>query len=146
MKKNSILCSIILSLLLMLTAGCTAAQTESPNVDKTAFKAVKGDYRVVETDTVDGWWHLFIGTTDDIPCYFTIYDISAGNPGVSGEITTMNDSSLTIKIDPDLFEALPADWNLSGNDSELTMDYTCSDDNITLTNNGLPVVFEREAE
>lgn len=147
MKRRSILCCIVLCLLMILAAGCSGANKKSSSdVDETAFENVKGDYNVVETDTIGGWWHLYIGSNDDAPYDFSIYDVAAGNPGVRGEITSMTDSGLTIKIDADLFEQLPTDWKLSDDGSELTMEYTYDDHSITLTNNELPVVFERKAD
>ena len=97
MKRRSILCCIVLCLLMIVAAGCSGPKKSSSDVDETAFKNVKGDYNVVETDTIGDWWHLCIGSNDDAPCDFSIYDAAAGNPGVRGEIISMTDSSLTIK-------------------------------------------------
>lgn len=137
---RKMLCNLfLLCMFTMLAAGCSRSY-----VDRSAFENLAGDYPVVETEAVGGWWHLYIGKSDDIPCYFSIYDAGAGNPGVSGEIISLDDTSLSIRIDQDMFENLPAEWTLTGDNAFLTLEYTCEGNLLTLTNNHLPVVFEKE--
>ena len=153
MKKTALLYYIVTFLTVITVTGCSrtasllpgSSGNENVNVDESVFADISGDYQVVETDEIGNWWHLYIGKSDDIPYYMSIYDNAAGNPGVAGLVTELNDTSLTIEIDRDLFEELPAGWSVT-NDTTLTLEYSCDEDSITFTNNHLPVVFERQAD
>ena len=106
------------------------------------YRNVIGDYQITGTD--DNYWHLFIGQSEG-EMRLSIYDNAAGNPGVGGTIDYFDDSVIRIRIDEDLFDALPSsEWETDGEYLEMT--YESFDTGIILTNNGDPLMFMIDAE
>ena len=126
---RKVLICIISALLCFMLVSC------SGGINEEALSLLDGDYNVE-----DSWWHLSISSEEK---YFSIYDHEAGNPGVEGEITALDESSITIKIDPDYYDCLPGDdWECDG--VTLTVEYEKTDDGIILTNNGQELRFVNE--
>lgn len=137
---------LIASCVLLLTlAGC------GETVDKQYAEPVIGEYQAVETEETDnpdnfvgGWWHLQIGYGDDGELYLSIYDNSAGNPGIEGKVKALDAKAVKIEYDPDLYDQLPCGrWKTKGKYLEMT--YNVSGTEIKLTNSGYTVRFERES-
>lgn len=153
MKKRRIISST--ALVFILTFALTAVMTacgSSGDVDSEALKAISGEYQAKgiynkEFNEYDGsYWHLSIipsGTYDHENDYLSIYDNSAGNPGVEGDISYLDSEKLKVRIDTDYYEELPdGDWECDGETLELS--YQKTDEGIVLTNNGKDVLFLTE--
>ncbi len=110
-------------------------------IDESILQAISNEYQADDEDA--SYWHLYIGENEEDKAFFSIYDNAAGNPGVEGEIVSLTDSSLVIKVDQDMFEALPSSqWELSKDKLELT--YELLEDGIRLTNHETAVIFKKE--
>ncbi len=122
--------------------GSTITQN---SVDDQLFSAIAGDYQASPNDpNLREYWHLTIlSDWEGYPYYLTIYDNSAGNPGVEGEVIGLYSDSMRIHIDPDYFDELPADWILDGED--LVLAYQADKDAIILTNNNRSATFLKES-
>lgn len=130
---------IVISLMLVIAFACGCSDAGNRYLDE-----ITGEYEVSVEESSDQnvgeWWHLSIIDDDEYGEYLSIYDVEAGNPGVEGKITSIDDSTITINIDPDLYEQLPTDkWKCDG--KTLTLDYAKAGDGIELTNNGTTVKF-----
>lgn len=113
------------------------------------IESISGDYQAVEQGDsgsdkyVAGYWHLYIGENDEKKPFLSIYDNGAGNPGVEGLIVDLTKDSMTIEVDPDMYEELPsAKWELDDGKLELTYEITV--DSILLTNHKFTVTFMQE--
>lgn len=141
MKRIKLVIAAVTALCFLLMLTACGADT-SVGVDKDIAAQLAGDYQV--TGLEDNYWHLYIGLEEDT-AILSIYDNAAGNPGVEGELVTLDESHIKLKYDKDLYEALPsAEWQLSGNDLEMT--YAIDGDSLTLTNSDVSLIFQREAE
>lgn len=133
MKKTSIIISILV--LVFVLSACS-------KIDNTAFENIKGSYSVVtsgEEDEVGSWWSLSICKDEDGQKYFSIYD-TVGNPGVEGPITKLDENTLSIEVDKDLYEGMPvSEWEMDG--KTLTFTYEKNSYDISLTNNYRTVEF-----
>ena len=74
-----------------------------------------------------------------------IFDNGAGNPGVEGQIISLDNKKIVIKVDYDLYEGTPGDWKLG--DDTLELDYTIEDDGtLVLSNSGSKGEFAEYVE
>ena len=137
--------AVIITLLIPVMSGCGTA--EANEIDSTLLANLEGEYR--PTDQNKSWMILTIhqesgpilGDGPKVP-YLAIFDDEAGEPGVEGEIISLDEETITIKIEKDYFERLPdSDWKTSNFNSQLTMNYTRSGDKLTLENNGKEMEF-----
>lgn len=135
--RKVLICTAVI-ILCMSFAGCGSG---GGSVDKASFDKIAGDYQAVGEES---WWHLYIGKNDESGNQeLSIYDNEAGNPGVEGEIISLDDESVTIKIDQELYDQLPSgDWKDSGENLEMT--YEVTDKGIILTNNNAGVEFKKD--
>lgn len=118
--------------------------------------SIAGDYQAVEYDNgndddyIGGYWHLYIGQDEESGDWnLSIYDNEAGNPGVEGPVTDMQENSnksgiITIEIDQDYYDELPSYKWITENDEFLTIEYKLTKNGIELTNNGTTIQFNRE--
>lgn len=143
MSKKALIC--IMAAFMLIMSAC-AVQKE---IDKACYEKLTGDYQAVEQasdndeEYVGAWWHLYIGESESGTEYLTIYDNGAGNPGVEGDIITLNQTDIVISYDEELFEQLPSGlWEVS--DGRLAMGYDLTDRGIELTNNGHTILFKKE--
>jgi hypothetical protein len=118
-------------------------------VMEAAFQKFKPDYQMVGENS---FWHLTFSrdyrnedTGETYDYYMTIYDNGAGNPGIEGPITFLDNKSLTIKVDFDLYEATPADWKLGEDTLDLEYSYT-DDGHLILENSGSKAEFAEYVE
>lgn len=102
------------------------------------FEKVTGGYTIQEVESDDkdeyvGWyWYLSIFHNDYGP-YLSIYDCEAGNPGVEGYISYIDERNITVLIDYWYYEEMPkANW--AEEDLVLELQYELTDDGIILTN------------
>ena len=132
-------------IILLLTTTIFAA-CGSSDIDREALTNANGEYQAVEVDDPDdyigSWWHLSILEDDyEYGDYLSIYDNEAGNPGVEGKIVLIDDKSIKVEIDPELYDELPSgQWKDSGEYLELT--YERIPEGIILTNNGKSIRFD----
>ena len=109
---------------------------------------LEGDYQAIEDEGsgdpeeyVGGFWHLCVNKQGG--WYLSIYDNEAGNPGIEGYITEIDDENITIKYDPDYYDQLPSyKWKIDG--KYLKLKYNNDAGFVTLTNNGHAIKFERD--
>lgn len=96
----------------------TSTQEFAKNDMEGYFEELRGEYQAEESgeDTdqyVGDYWHLDIAKNHKKP-YFSLYDNAAGNPGVEGDIIHLSKDRMVIKINQDLYEGLPGDWEDEG--------------------------------
>ena len=141
MKK---LISILISIsMILVIASCSSGVSDFSSY----INDIAGDYQIRTTDsaeaTDDDYWHLSIYEDEELGPYLSIYDNLAGNPGVEGIITEINDTDITVQIDPDYYDQLPSyDWQDSGDTLEIS--YKITDEGIILTNNDTALRFVKE--
>ncbi|MBQ1471104.1 MAG: hypothetical protein IIZ34_01945 [Eubacterium sp.] len=140
---------------LIMLPGCT--QKEKDDKDKkqettvmeAAFKQFKPAYQAVGKNN---FWHIDFtrdfkneDTGETYDYYMAIFDNGAGNPGVEGQIISLDNKKIVIKVDYDLYEGTPGDWKLG--DDTLELDYTIEDDGtLVLSNSGSKVEFAEYVE
>lgn len=137
--------SIVISITLLFTIFMATACSSNEELN-----GVAGEYQAVEFDNgndddyIGGYWHLYIGQDEESGDWnFSIYDNEAGNPGVEGPITEMDEESFTVKYDPDFFDQLPSShWNMDGD--YLKVEFELTADGIELSNNGKTITFVRD--
>lgn len=130
--------------LVLLTIAVIIAMTAcgQSDVDKEKAEQISGSYKIMSDSEDNNYWALFIGD-DDAGLYLTIYDDAAGNPGVEGVVTYLDDTKITVAVRDDLYEELPSDkWECDGKTLEMTYEKTPY--GITLTNNNASVNFGSE--
>lgn len=114
-----------------------------PSIDRTLEDELNGVYRIMSDSENNGYWGLFIGDTNS-KFSLSLYDAEAGNPGVEGKVTYLDETTIKIKVDPDYYEELPSGkWECDGKTLELA--YEMTPYGIILTNNGDSVEFGRES-
>lgn len=146
MKKNiKKWIALMITAIMIFSVACV----NSGESDKEAAKAVIGEYQVVANESdnddeyVGTWWHLSILEEDDM-LMMSIYDNEAGNPGIEGEVTSIDDKHISLKYDPDYFDELPCGiWSVDGD--YLETDYELTADGIKLTNNDFTLTFVKES-
>lgn len=121
-------------------------QKEETVLNMECFDTVKGEYRIQGCESEDdnvyvaGYWMLVCFENEDGP-YLSIYDCGAGNPGVEGYITAMDEKTINVAIDPDYYEELPkANWADQG--GILYLQYELTGEGILLYNGGKETVLE----
>lgn len=125
-------------LLIIVMTFVIAACGAGAEIDKNCRTIVNGDYHTLPSST--DCWALFIGDTEDHGLYLSIYDDAAGNPCVEGKVTFLDETTIKIAVDEDLYEDLPADgWVCDGKTLEMT--YSKTPSYIILTNNDISVEF-----
>lgn len=147
LPASRIIAAILLMSAAALLVSCTADRsTADRSIDKNYYTDLCGDYQAVEQlagneeDHVGGWWHLYIGEGDDGKEYLSIYDNEAGNPGVEGEIVTLNENIITININDEYYEEMPSShWKEEG--GRLVLNYGLTGSGVEITNNGYTVMF-----
>lgn len=138
-KKRKIIAFLAIISTVLMLACC--GKTDTISIDEKCRAEIAGDYQV--TGLEDNYWHLYISAEDEP--VLSIYDNAAGNPGIEGPIVKLDESTIRIRYDTDLYEALPSDqWRLDG--KYLELGYERNDDSLTLTNHGAAVVFQKEPE
>ena len=144
------LLAVVMTLLLAVTmfTACGTTESGSDEIDTTALGKIVGEYQVVgnedEDNYIGSWWHLDILADDEeYGNYLSIYDNEAGNPGVEGEIVSLDDASIIVKIDPEYYDELPSSkWKDSGEYLEMT--YSMNNGTMNLTNNDYTIKFIKE--
>lgn len=117
------------------------------DVDGAMLESISGEYQVVEegseADSIGYWWHLSIYNDVDKGPYLSIYDNSAGNPGVEGRIFALDDSNIKVKCDSDLTEEMPSDkWKQDGD--YLKLKYEVKGNSIFLENSDRIIEFQKQ--
>lgn len=97
------------------TSMQTSTKTDQMEV---YFEELRGDYQAQESGDgtkqyVGSYWHLDLAKSHKKP-YFALYDNEAGNPGVEGFIIRLTKDQIVVKINQDLYEGLPGDWEDDG--------------------------------
>lgn len=135
MKKKNL--NAILVLIAVLIAGVLACGcSDSGEFDKESLASIEGSYRVLGTEEISSEFAMDITDKE-----LSIYDVGAGNPGISGKITQISADSLTIKLE--YFENDPAlYWVNDG--KTMTVSYEKTDRGIVLTNNDYPITFKSD--
>lgn len=128
--RKCLVCGILIICMAGSFVACSGEKKDSKTVSEYMIENnVAGEYKMK-----DSFWALSI--TED---YFSIYD-PVGNPGVEGRVLSMDDKSIVVEVDKEIFDGFPAEgWSLSGDNLEV--EYERTEDTITLTNSGVPVVF-----
>lgn len=145
MKKTTAII-ILLIFIIIVACGC-GDRGDTGGVNDEALTKLIGDYDVSVEESFDKnvgeWWHLSIIDNDEYGKCLSIYDAQAGNPGVEGTITFLDDSTMEIAIDPDYYDDLPTyEWECDG--KTLLLEYVRTDDGIELTNKGTTIKFTEE--
>ena len=142
---------VMVLLLVAVLSGC--ANGDNKEVDQEALKTIAGEYQAVEKNVdksaaegyVGNWWHLSIQekNADTKKPHLSIYDDSAGNPGVEGNIIYLDGEKVIVEIDPDYYEELPsAMWKCD--DKTLEVSYEIRKNDIVLTNNKEEISFRKD--
>lgn len=141
MRKRTLI-SILICMMMLCLCACTKIDK---TIDESAVKTIIGEYQAAADSGIDEWWHLSIGYNDEDNLYLSIYDNSAGNPGIEGPIVSLNSEQIAIEYDDDYYEQLPSDkWKTDG--EYLIMNYSLSEEGITLSNGGADAVFAKEPD
>ena len=141
MRKRTVTAILICLLMICL---CTCTEIEE-SIDEAAAQTVLGEYQAADDSDIDEWWHLSINYNDEDSLYLSIYDNSAGNPGIEGPIVLLDDGQIAIEYDNDYFDQLPSSkWKTDG--KYLIMNYSLIREGITLSNGGADAVFAKEPD
>lgn len=128
-KRLSILMALFLCFTMLSACG---KEEEVVNGDR--FNDIAGEYQLE-----DSYWHLSIWEDEDGQ-FLSIYDIEAGNPGIRGEITSLDQKNICIACDAELSEELPSKkWALEG--AYLVLSYKKTEEGIILENGGAELEF-----
>ncbi len=109
-KIKSVFCIFVLLIFVSgLLTGCKASE-----VDKACMDRLAGSYEMCDSTEKDAYMGMamVINYEDNKTSkpHFSIYD-TCGNPGVEGKILKMDESTITVKIDQEYYEGMPAgDW------------------------------------
>lgn len=72
---------------------------------------------------------------------FSIYDVEAGNPGISGKMGNDNGKSIECKFDRGEFD-VPSCWTIDS--SRATFEYEISNDTLKLCHNNVWMIFHTD--
>ena len=159
-NRKRILIAAVLTAAILLMTGCSAnssgsgGNSKAGGIDMDVFESIEGDYYVIwndeleeKYDSYEGYWRLSIGEFDvndddkEVP-YFACIDVEAGNPGFEGEIISLSENSITIRIDFDLYEVMPFDWE-PDEDGLVELEIAKDGDILELSSGGKTLAFHK---
>ena len=128
MRKFLILCMMIV--LTIVLAGCSFLSSDDSKGSagtEPISEEFRGGWECEETTLEDpnsytGYLHLEI--SDDGS--YSMYDISAGNPGIEGWLEVLSDTELILHIDKTVDTDIPVEWD--GISYDQKMKYCFTDD------------------
>lgn len=142
LMKNRALTVILMCLLMLCLCACTKIDK---SIDDAAAQKIIGEYQAADDSGIDEWWHLSICWDDEDRLYLSIYDNSAGNPGIEGPVVSLDNEQIAMEYDDDYYDKLPSDkWKTDG--KYLIMSYSLSEEGITLSNKNADAVFAKEPD
>lgn len=128
MRKFLILCMVIV--LTIVLAGCSFLSSDDSEGSAGSGPIAEeflGGWECEETtledpDSYTGYLHLEV--SDDGS--YSMYDISAGNPGIEGWMEVLSDTELILHIEKTVDTDIPVEWD--GISMEQKMKYCFTDD------------------
>lgn len=126
-RKEIVWKFVILLLIVMLTLAFAGCSGGGKAVSEPVFEEFRGGWECEETTLEDpnsytGYLHLEV--SDDGS--YSMYDISAGNPGIEGRLEVISDTELILHIKKTVDTDIPVEWE--GISYEQKMKYCFTDD------------------
>lgn len=151
-KKGIILCIVCCIAVFIFYGQFRGFGSSGQSVDEEIFGNLAGHYQAEEQgspekgDYVGAFWHLFLSDKypDEADYLFTIYDNGAGNPGFQGEVVSLDEKHMKVKIDLDEFEQMPGSWQHE--DGYIVFTYEQKKNKLYLSNHQCTVTFHKENE
>jgi len=132
-SSSSLLLAFLVVLALFSGAACRAFHAGAPEAFVGQWECE--DYASDgQTDT--SFYEMRVETDGN----FSIYDVAAGNPGISGQMGNDNGHTVECQFDMDDFD-VPYCWNI--NSSKAVLEYELVDDVLRLGHNGVWMMFHR---
>lgn len=131
------------------------------DIDMDYLGELVGDYQAAPpemqpSDIDETYWHLSIlKEYEGKGPYLTVYDNEAGNPGFEGRIMYLQDNKadekteskvIIVEIDPEYFDAMPADWSPEGDGKYAVLDILRTGKGVKLGYRGSDMLFAEETE
>lgn len=116
--------------------------------DRYLLGILEGNYQIIEENSgQQGIWHLYIGSYQEQPKYFTIYDNggSIGNlekPWIVGWIESIESNKIWVRVDPDQFSRIDKGWSLK--DDCLMLEFYKDQEVLSLKNTDVTMRFKEQ--
>ena len=110
------------------------------DIDMKELALMTGEFE----DEKDRWELEISEDYGDKGPYLSLENDESGDTGFEGRIMYLKEGILIVEIDEDLYKGMPDDWEPEGEGKYAILDYSVTDDGITLGYRGAEVSFDRE--